>query len=305
MDYTGFADEAAPDLAGQIQATRALGWTRIEARMIDGVNLHDLSDEAFDRVRAQCAEAGVRISCLGTAIANWGKAIDQDDAPSQQELTRALARARLLGCTRLRIMSYAILRGRGAEDQMAQERFRRLRTIVARCRDAGIQALHENCATYGGMGAAYTLRLLDAVPGLELIFDTGNPVQDDDYTQPLRADGTLPKQRSWEFYRQVRDRVRHVHIKDGRWDAATGRMHYTFPGDGDGDVRRILADLLSRGYAGELSIEPHLAAIHHQPTAGAPAPDARQLYLAYGRRLMALVVTIQEQASAQTALPAG
>ena len=47
MYFTGFADEAAPDLAGQISATKELGWSNIESRAIDGTNIHDLSDEAF------------------------------------------------------------------------------------------------------------------------------------------------------------------------------------------------------------------------------------------------------------------
>ena len=36
MYYTGFADEAANDLATQIKATKELGWSNIESRRIDG-----------------------------------------------------------------------------------------------------------------------------------------------------------------------------------------------------------------------------------------------------------------------------
>ena len=39
MYYTGFADEAAPDIDGQIRATKALGWGHIESRNIDGENI--------------------------------------------------------------------------------------------------------------------------------------------------------------------------------------------------------------------------------------------------------------------------
>jgi hypothetical protein len=39
MYLTGFADEAATDIDGQIRATKELGWEYIEARNIDGVNL--------------------------------------------------------------------------------------------------------------------------------------------------------------------------------------------------------------------------------------------------------------------------
>lgn len=50
MYLTGFADEAAHDLAGQIACTRQLGWAAIESRRIDGTMIHDISEVAFDRV---------------------------------------------------------------------------------------------------------------------------------------------------------------------------------------------------------------------------------------------------------------
>ena len=52
MYLTGFADEAANGIDGQIKAVKELGWSNIEARSIDGVNIHDLSDEQFDDVHA-------------------------------------------------------------------------------------------------------------------------------------------------------------------------------------------------------------------------------------------------------------
>ena len=70
------------------------------------------------------------------------------------------------------------------DDQMAEERFARLRTIVKMFADEGIQALHENCMNYGGQGWQYTLRMLDEVPGLKLVFDTGNPVNTEDRENP-------------------------------------------------------------------------------------------------------------------------
>jgi hypothetical protein len=75
MYLTGFADEAAPDIEGQIRATKALGWKAIEARSVNGTNLHDISDEAFEEVVGKLQDAGVQINCFGSAIANWGKSI--------------------------------------------------------------------------------------------------------------------------------------------------------------------------------------------------------------------------------------
>ena len=54
MYLTGFADEAAADIDGQIRATKELGWSRIEMRNVDGVNLHDLPDDKFEEVYGKC-----------------------------------------------------------------------------------------------------------------------------------------------------------------------------------------------------------------------------------------------------------
>jgi len=42
MYLTGFADEAATDIDGQIRVTQNLGWKYIEARNVDGKNIYDL-----------------------------------------------------------------------------------------------------------------------------------------------------------------------------------------------------------------------------------------------------------------------
>jgi sugar phosphate isomerase/epimerase len=285
MYFTGFADEAAPDLDGQIRATLELGWANIEARNIGGKNIHDLPDDEFDAACGKLDEAGVRVNCFGSAIANWGKSIEQPFDSSLAEARRAVPRMQRLGTRLVRIMSFAVLKDRAPGDQLEEERFRRLRVLVRLFADAGLQAVHENCMNYGGMGWTYTLRLLENVPGLRLVFDTGNPVFTDDRALPAPH----PKQSAWEFYRHVRGHVAYVHIKDGTWDAARQKCVFTWPGEGDGDVRRIVADLLAGGYDGGLSIEPHLAAVVHDPTVQTEAGLRYRNYVEYGRRLMRLV----------------
>ena len=291
MYFTGFADEAANDLAGQISATRELGWNAIESRRIDGVNLHDLSEEAFDRVRGQLRDSGVVVNCFGSAIANWAKQIHDPDTASQAETTRCIARMQALGTTLVRVMSYAVRKdasGQPMADQMDHERFRRLREMTRRFRDAGLTPVHENCMNYGGMGASFTRRLLAEVPGLSLVFDTGNPTHSDDMDAVPGRDGMRPKQDGFAFYRAVRDHVAYVHIKDGRV-GPDGTHAHTWPGEGAGAVREILRDLFARGYDGGISIEPHLAVVHHDPSLTSPAAIMRANYIAYGRRTMALV----------------
>lgn len=285
MYMTGFADEAAGGIDGQIRATRELGWSNIESRNIDGRNIHDITDAEFDRVAARLEEAGVRINCFGSAIANWSKSVLEPMDSSIAEARRAIPRMQRLGTRLIRIMSFAVLNDREPDNQVETERFRRLRELHRMFADAGLTPVHENCMNYGGMGWTYTLRLIENVPGLKLVFDTGNPVFTPDYARgrPWR------RQSAWEFYEHVRDHIAYIHIKDGIWDEAAQKTTFTHAGEGHGDVRRILADLLGRGYDGGISIEPHMAVVFHEGSSGTPEDVMYRNYVEYGRRVDRMV----------------
>ena len=260
MYLTGFADEAAKTIEGQILATQALGWQYIESRNVNGKNIHDLPDDEFERVCEKLEEAGIRINCFGSAIANWGKQITDPFDSSLAEALRAIPRMKRLGTRLVRIMSFAVIEGRAPDNQMEEERFRRLRELVAMFSNEASPPCTKNCMNYGGMGWPFMLRLLENVPGLRVVFDTGNPVFNDDRAKPAPC----PKQSSWEFYSNIKPFIEYVHIKDGIFDPATGQTEFTWPGEGHGDVRRIVADLLATGYDGGFSIEPHLKVVFHE-----------------------------------------
>ena len=300
MYLTGFADEAGDNLLTQIKATKEIGWNQIESRKVQigdhpMANLHDISDAAFDEAAQALSDAGVSVNCFGSTIANWAKHIDQAEDASLEEAKRAIPRMQKLGSKLIRIMSYAVRKENGPESQMIDERVRRLNEIVPLFIDAGLQPVHENCMNYGGMGAEYSLRLLEAVPGLKLVFDTGNPVFTDDKTKPQ----PYPKQNPWEFYCKVKDHIAYVHIKDGIWLFDDNKVQYTYPGEGQGDVRAIVKDLLDNGYDGGISMEPHLAAVFHEPnsSADAKAQVAYDTYVEYGKRFNQLLADIGHPAS--------
>ena len=209
MTLTGFTDEAASDLAGQIKVTKALGWDYLSLRMIDGTNIHDLSEAKFEAVCEALAEANIKVAEFGTMIGSWAKTIHSDWALTLAEIDRCIPRMQRLGVQYARIMSYA--QCTWGEAQFEKERFRRLREITARFADAGLDGLHENCMNWGGFSADHTLRLLEEVPGLRLVFDTGNPVFQRDRSKPQ----PYPWQNALEFYHKIKHAIAHVHIKDG------------------------------------------------------------------------------------------
>lgn len=280
MYLTGFADEAAQDLAGQIKATQELGWNAIESRSIDGANIHDMPEAAFEAACEQLDEAGIYINCFGSTIANWGKNIEDPFDITMAEVERAIPRMQRLGTKLIRIMSYA---RRKDADQMAEERFRRLREITRRFTDAGITPVHENCMNYGGMCWQNTLRMIDAVPDLKLVFDTGNPIISKD-----AAKDNAVYQNPMEFYQNVKPHIAYVHIKDVIMEGEREVYHY--PGEGHGRVIDIIKDLKESGYDGGISIEPHMATVFHDPDAGrAGAEESYNTYVTYGRRLMSIL----------------
>lgn len=293
MYLTGIADEAGSSIDVQIKATKELGWRDIEARFVEvpgfpAANIHDIPDTAFDALVDKVTKAGIRICGFGSAIGNWGKKIDQPGESSLAETRRAIPRMQRLGTKMVRIMSFA---PREAEDQMEEERFRRLREITKLFLDAGIQPVHENCQNYGGMGWPFTLKLLENVPGLKLVFDTGNPILSADRSKPK----PWPQQDAWEFYSHVREHVVHIHVKDAVWVPAKKDADYKFPGEGDAQVRKILKDAFANGYDGGISIEPHMAVVFHDKTVKSSPEAQYNNYVEYGRRMGRMVNEIKTE----------
>lgn len=293
MYFTGIGDEAANTIDGQIAAIKELGWSNIEMRGVEipgypKANFHDIPDAAFDIAVEKLNAAGIHVCCFGSAVANWGKKIEDPNEQSLAEAKRCVPRMQRLGTKFVRIMSYAVSPGENS-DQRAEDRFRKLRDIVQLFRDNGIQPVHENCMNYGGMGWPFTLELLEKVPGLKLVFDTANPVFNDDRSKPK----PWRKQDPWEFYTNVREHIAHVHIKDATWNPAKNDADYNMPGEGMGKVPEILKDLIATGYDAGISIEPHVAVVFHDATVKADENQMRSSFIDYGRRLVALVDKIQ------------
>lgn len=290
MILTGITDEAGALIDTQIKAVKELGWNTIEARSVEvegfpKANLHDIADEAFDVVEEKLKNGGVGVYCFGSTIANWGKKID--DPFDLSEVERAIPRMQRLGSQYVRIMSYAVREG---EDQLEEERFHRLREITKRFLDAGITPVHENCMNYGGMSWQHALKLLENVPGLKWVFDTANPVFNDDRSKPE----PMPKQDPWEFWTHLKEHTVHIHVKDAIWDNSKNDADYTLPGKGDGAVRRILSDALESGYDAGISIEPHLSVVFHDDSVKASDEEIYQSFIGYGKALMELLDDIQK-----------
>ena len=299
MFFTGFADEAAVGIDGQIEATLKLGWKNIECRSIDNVNIHDLPEDKFEEVCGKLADAGISVNCFGSTVANWQRPVF-DEAGwqlSKEQLQRALVRMEKLGCKIIRGMSFlgAYERPTAFDPEVEAWVFPKVRELVKMCADAGVMYGHENCRNYGGMSWKHTLKLIEAVdnPNFTLIYDTGNPVYNVDYSSG-KNEGK--HQNSWEFYHNVKEFISYVHIKDGRVEVDENGERkdvYTFPGEGNGFVREIITDLIANGYDGGFSMEPHMVRVFHNPDL--TDDSVNDNYVEYGRRFEKLVADIKNK----------
>ncbi|MFD8212271.1 M20/M25/M40 family metallo-hydrolase [Streptomyces sp. NPDC059697] len=269
----GIGDEAAAGLDGQIRIHRELGFTGLELRTIDGVGLHDLPEDTVRAVSDRLGDAGLEVPVLDTPLGSWAVDISVDFATELDLLDRALRRAELLGCTRLRVMSYP--NNSLDESQWRAEALRRMRELTRRAADSGAVLLHENCHGWASRSALHTVELITHVdsPALRLLFDTGNGL--------AYGYETLP------FLREVLPWIDHVHIKDGFRDEE-GNATFGMPGEGTANVLDCVNVLEEAGYQGWYSIEPHVALIPHLGVAGEPDKLA-SAYSTYGRRFRELV----------------
>lgn len=280
--FTGFADEAGKTLAEQIAVVQECGWNSIEPRSISGTNVCDLTDEQWEEVWGTLQREGVTIAAFGGQIANWARPITNDFQADIDELQRAAPRMKEAGTNILRVMSYP-----NPSDapwpvgEWKREVIRRLSELSRMAEDLGVVLGHENCSGYGGIGPEQFLELVEAIdsPAFKLVFDTGNSSS---HGNDLEA--------GWRYYEMCRDQIVHIHIKSFK-RGDDGKLHTCFP-DEDPNQRRILADQKSRGYAGWISIEPHIAAAIHAGKDVSDADAAKQVWLEYTRRLEALAADV-------------
>lgn len=276
MFFSGISDEAGKDIDTQIRAHQELGWKHLELRLVDGVNITALPEAQFDVVCERVRAAEMQVSCFGSAIANWARPITIDAQVDIDDLKGAIPRMKRLNVPFIRVMSYPNdPKAPIGEPEWRVESIRRMKVLAKMAEDAGVMLAHENCSGWGGLSAENSNILLGEVnsPALKVVFDTGNPVT---YGQD-----------SWDYYQKVKGDIVYVHVKDAK--KVDGVDHYTYCGEGEGYVREIVGDLLKNGYAGGISIEPHLAAIIHTGQQAMSPEQLYQSYTEYGRRMMKIV----------------
>jgi len=241
VKLSGFADEISADPGEQIAVLGETGVHHLELRGVGGKGVLDLTLAEVEAFRRDLQVAGIRVSAIGSPI---GKVQVRSDLDAHFERFRvAVERARQFGASYIRIFSF-YHEGEAAAD-CRDAVLEQLRGMVHYAAGAGVTLLHENeKGIYGDVPERCRDLLLSiSHPHLRATFDPANFIQC----------GVSPREQAWPLLAEYVD---YFHIKDVV--AASGQV--VPAGYGDGGLEWILGQAAARGFAGFLSLEPHLAA---------------------------------------------
>ncbi len=279
---SGLADEAADSINGQIAAQQALGWSAIELRLFHGRQFAStaVTDGEFAEAMDALEAAEIRVSGFASAIGNWSRPITGDFHQDLEDLRVLIPRMKRAGTRFVRTMGW--MQAGTSDRDWRNEGIRRYREMAKLAADTDIVLLYENCEGWGGASPDNARTFMESVdhPNVRYLFDIGNTVSHG-----------LP---TLSFYEAVKPFIGYVHVKDARRNPAGGKSNvFTYPGQGDAQVRAVLQNLLKDGYQAGVSIEPHVASIVHLGAETKASPEERfASYVRYGRELEVLIQSL-------------
>lgn len=242
---TGFADEISHDLAEQIDLLKKLEISHIEFRSAWDIKVLDLTDEQLAKAKSMMDKAGIKLSAVGSDI---GKINITD--PFDKHLARAahaVEVAKFFGTKYIRMFSFFMPEGEDPA-KYRDEVMARTRKFVELAEAGGVTMLHENEKGIYGDTPERVVDLIQTIdsPHYRGIFDPANYVQC--HVKPFD-----------EAYPKVRQYTDYIHCKDALADTMKLGVEEVVPcGEGDGQVREVVAELNKDGFSGFFSIEPHL-----------------------------------------------
>jgi len=242
---SAFADEVTEDFRGQVEflVKEKVGY--IEPRFVNKKNIMDLNQQELSEARKLIRDHGLKVSAIGSPI---GKVrLDQPFKPHLDKFKHAVELAQYFGTPFIRMFSYYAPEGRNI-DECRHQVMDRMVVKIEVLAGTDVMMVHENEAHIYGHTAANCVDLVQTInsPKLRLAYDPANFVWGEKITNNVEV--------CWPLMKPY---VVHVHIKDWKLGAKDiGSM----PGQGDGQIKELLAELAAVKYDGRLTMEPHLQA---------------------------------------------
>lgn len=242
LKISGFSDEIASDFNTQLAVVSDLGMKYISLRGIDGRNVGDFTvEEIKESVLPRLVKEGIGVSSIGSPI---GKIYVQDEegfVKQQIMLIRLCGICQLLNCPYIRIFSFYIPKDKEPDDYR-DEVIAKIKLLAEIAERYDVVLLHENEKDIYGDISRRCKEMLTEVSSqhFKAIFDFANFVQCGEDTQAC--------------YELLKDDIAYIHIKD----AVSTDHENVLCGTGEGKIPSILAQAISGGYNGFLTLEPHL-----------------------------------------------
>lgn len=235
-----FADEIDVSVDKQIALLQELGIGWIEFRSGDGKGVADYTEKEAEMLMSRLSANGIRISAVGSPIGKID--ITQDFEPHFETYRHIVELAGILDTSFIRMFSFFMPEGE-EPDKFRDEVMRRMDLMVEYAAGRNVVLLHENEEGIYGDSADRCLDLMKLFYGdhFRCTFDFANFVQ--------------CGQDTMEAYEMLRPYISYIHVKDAMRESGD----VVPAGTGDGNVAEILNRLNEEGYAGFLSLEPHLA----------------------------------------------
>jgi sugar phosphate isomerase/epimerase len=241
---TAFADEISPDLSEQVRTLKDLHLGYLDLRSVDGTNVKDLTDQEVALIRKYLDQNRLRVACIGSPV---GKSpIDGSLQDALADLDRVIEIGKALGTNRIRIFSFypPDTSTNARYDEYVDQAIHRLERFIPLAERKDTILLLENEKQIVGDTIPRCYRLVRSLVGkhFRFLWDPANFVQVGEHKATEDA---------WDI---LGSEVGYVHIKDAL--LADGSV--VAAGEGQGQVRELLACLNTAGYEGFLALEPHL-----------------------------------------------
>ncbi|MCA0754231.1 TIM barrel protein [Paenibacillus sp. N4] len=236
ITLSAFGDEISPDLDTQLDVMQSEGIQYLDLRSVEHKNVIDLTDEEASEIKKRLDDRGIKVASIASPVAKVS--ISEPLAAEVTKLRRAIKLAKFFGTPYVRIFTFVTPKEDGPY-LYRDEVHRRMKELARIAEQEDITLLIDN-EGYGDNGE----RLKDIFeyvnsPNLRLAFDPANFI----------VSMVLPMT---DAYPIVEPYISYFHIKDARVN--TGEI--VPAGEGDAQIRELLARLKQTGYSGFMSIEP-------------------------------------------------
>ncbi|MBE6583061.1 MAG: sugar phosphate isomerase/epimerase [Ruminococcaceae bacterium] len=228
-----FADEACPQIDGQIDALLRNSLNGLEIRGVDGTNISDITLDKAHEVKSKLDAAGLSVFSVGSPIGKIG--IEDDFGAHLDKFRHTLELASILGAQNMRIFSFYI---DGDAEQYEGKVLERMAKLAEVADGSGVTLCHENEKGIFGDVPSRCKVIHENIPEIKAVFDPANFVQ-------CGVD-TL------EAYGMLKNYIKYMHVKDSRLDGSIVPAGY-----GDGNIKKIVSDLCKNGKTC-FTLEPHL-----------------------------------------------